>query len=67
MAERSTGSYKECSQWPVPRVRPSGSHAISHFQRQCLAIGMDSVIVKPFDAARFYAAIEDVASKLTEV
>ena len=34
------------------------AHAMSHVQEKCRACGMDSVIVKPFDPAQFYAAVE---------
>jgi CheY-like chemotaxis protein len=34
------------------------AHAMSHVERQCRMLGMDSVIVKPFDPVQFYAAVE---------
>jgi signal transduction histidine kinase/AmiR/NasT family two-component response regulator len=36
------------------------AHAMGEAQQQCLAAGMDAVIVKPFDPAQFYAAIEKI-------
>jgi CheY-like chemotaxis protein len=34
------------------------AHAMGKAQEECLAAGMDAVIVKPFEPAQFYAAIE---------
>jgi CheY-like chemotaxis protein len=35
---------------------------MSHAEEQCLAAGMDAVIVKPFDPVQFYNAIEGMTS-----
>jgi signal transduction histidine kinase/ligand-binding sensor domain-containing protein/CheY-like chemotaxis protein len=40
------------------------AHAMSYVHKQCLASGMDSVIVKPFDPAQFYEAMEAIVPKL---
>ncbi|MGJ5816043.1 two-component regulator propeller domain-containing protein [Paludibaculum fermentans] len=34
------------------------AHAMSHIQQHCLEIGMDAVIVKPFDPDQFYQTLE---------
>jgi signal transduction histidine kinase/ligand-binding sensor domain-containing protein/CheY-like chemotaxis protein len=39
------------------------AHAMNHAQEKCMEAGMDGVIVKPFDPARFYAVIEAAAAK----
>jgi signal transduction histidine kinase/streptogramin lyase len=36
------------------------AHAMSHVEKECLALGMESVVVKPFDPMQLYAAIERV-------
>jgi signal transduction histidine kinase/CheY-like chemotaxis protein/streptogramin lyase len=40
------------------------AHAMSHVEKKCLALGMDSVVVKPFDTAQLYGAVERIASQL---
>jgi CheY-like chemotaxis protein len=42
------------------------AHAMSQAKRQCLAAGMDAVIVKPFDPVQFYDAVENGALKPAE-
>jgi CheY-like chemotaxis protein len=42
------------------------AHAMNHAQEQCLALGMDGVIVKPFDPIQFYDIIERAAFKQVE-
>ena len=37
------------------------AHAMGQAQQACLAAGIDAVIVKPFDPAQFYEAIEEIA------
>jgi CheY-like chemotaxis protein len=37
------------------------AHAMGKAQEECLAAGMDAVIVKPFEPAQFYEAIEKAA------
>jgi signal transduction histidine kinase/ligand-binding sensor domain-containing protein/ActR/RegA family two-component response regulator len=37
------------------------AHAMGEARQQCLAAGMDGVIVKPFEPAQFYEAIERMA------
>ncbi len=39
------------------------AHAMNQARERCLAAGMDSIIVKPFDPAQLYATIEQLASK----
>ncbi|QOY90703.1 hybrid sensor histidine kinase/response regulator [Paludibaculum fermentans] len=34
------------------------AHAMNHVQQRCLEIGMDAVIVKPFDPVQFYRTLE---------
>jgi signal transduction histidine kinase/ligand-binding sensor domain-containing protein/CheY-like chemotaxis protein len=36
------------------------AHAMNHVHPQCLAAGMDSVIVKPFEPEQFYNAVEGI-------
>ncbi|WP_321471818.1 two-component regulator propeller domain-containing protein [uncultured Paludibaculum sp.] len=48
--ERSTGGH-------VPIIALT-AHAMSHVQKRCLEMGMDSVIVKPFDPVQFWEALE---------
>jgi CheY-like chemotaxis protein len=38
------------------------AHAMGQAEQECLAAGMDAVIVKPFDPARFYEAIEKIVT-----
>jgi signal transduction histidine kinase/ligand-binding sensor domain-containing protein/ActR/RegA family two-component response regulator len=38
------------------------AHAMGKAQEDCLAAGMDAVIVKPFEPAQFYAAVEKAVS-----
>jgi signal transduction histidine kinase/ligand-binding sensor domain-containing protein/ActR/RegA family two-component response regulator len=40
------------------------AHAMNQAQEQCIAAGMDSVIVKPFDPVQFYEAIEAIVVKV---
>ena len=42
------------------------AHAMGQAQQDCLAAGMDAVIVKPFDPAQFYEAIETTAAAAGE-
>jgi signal transduction histidine kinase/ligand-binding sensor domain-containing protein/CheY-like chemotaxis protein len=42
------------------------AHAMNHAQEQCLASGMDGIIVKPFDPAQLYEMVEATASKRIE-
>jgi signal transduction histidine kinase/ligand-binding sensor domain-containing protein/CheY-like chemotaxis protein len=42
------------------------AHAMNHAQKQCLASGMDGVIVKPFDPTQLYEVVEAIASKRIE-
>jgi two-component system, sensor histidine kinase len=42
------------------------AHAMLHAQEQCLAAGMDGVIVKPFDPAQLFGLVERTASKRME-
>ena len=42
------------------------AHAMNHAQEQCLALGMDGVIVKPFDPIQFYDIIERATLKQVE-
>ena len=46
--------------WQVPIVALT-AHAMGQAQQDCLAAGMDAAIVKPFDPAQFYEAIERMA------
>ena len=39
------------------------AHAMSDAHERCLAAGMDSVVVKPFDPVKLYGAIEQAMSK----
>ena len=41
------------------------AHAMSHVEKECLALGMESVVVKPFDPAQLSAAVEAAASRRT--
>jgi CheY-like chemotaxis protein len=41
------------------------AHAMSHVEKQCLALGMESVVVKTFDPAQLSAAVEAAASRRT--
>ena len=41
------------------------AHAMSHVEKECLALGMESVVVKPFDPAQLSAAVEAAASGRT--
>ena len=36
------------------------AHAMGEARNRCLAAGMDSVIVKPFDSVQFYDAVEAI-------
>jgi CheY-like chemotaxis protein len=40
------------------------AHAMSRAQEQCLAAGMNAVIVKPFDPEQFYSVIEAIATQM---
>ena len=42
------------------------AHAMSDARERCLAAGMDSVIVKPFNPAQLFGAIEQLVSKQHE-
>jgi two-component system, sensor histidine kinase and response regulator len=42
------------------------AHAMGQAQQDCLEAGMDAVIVKPFDPAQFYEAIEKTAGAAGE-
>ncbi|MBN9663501.1 MAG: response regulator [Acidobacteria bacterium] len=48
--ERVTGGH-------VPIIALT-AHAMSHIQQHCLEVGMDAVVVKPFDPVPFCAAVE---------
>ncbi|MGC4048975.1 MAG: ATP-binding protein [Paludibaculum sp.] len=48
--ERRTGGH-------VPIIALT-AHAMSHIQHHCLEVGMDAVVVKPFDPGPFCAAVE---------
>ncbi len=54
--ERESGSETR-----VPIVALT-AHAMNHVRERCLAAGMDSVIVKPFEPARLYDTVEGVTS-----
>jgi signal transduction histidine kinase/ligand-binding sensor domain-containing protein/ActR/RegA family two-component response regulator len=42
------------------------AHAMLHAQEQCLAAGMDGVVVKPFDPAQLFDLVERTASQRLE-
>ncbi len=54
--ERERGSGRHV------RIIALTAHAMSDARERCLASGMDGVIVKPFDPAQFYCAVEEMAA-----
>jgi CheY-like chemotaxis protein len=58
---------RDCARGTYVPIVALTAHAMSGAYDRCLAAGMDSVIVKPFDPAQLYSAIEQVVSKHEDV